>query len=204
MIEINHVKVRLPQLCNEGFLDEVWLLKYLGDLHWMQCQEGDVYQSFIYIDLTLPLTNFKYNDQLIINQKTVDKGSICESIFDINGYHNKLISAPVRSIDGKLHATKKSKPNNQELKYRRSCRKMLDTYIGNYKTIPYRDFNGIGIMYFANYVRIENEFIGPAINGRTTCYFKNIESNDVFSIYHQSKEIIFANNNKIMYHSLRK
>ena len=195
--------LRLPHLCHKGHVDEVWLLKHLGDLHWQKCQNGDVYQSFIYVELGLPLERYKDKCKMTIQQEVEDLGSICTSEFDIDGYYCKLISAPVRIKDNKLQSARSGKIDCDELRYRRSKRERLKYYQSHYITNLYRDFNGVGIMYFANYVRIENEFFGPAVNGRVSCYYKNVDPNSELEIFYEGNEISFTKHGKTIYHSLR-
>ncbi len=119
-----NVEIRMPQMAN-GALSESWLLKYLGDKHWLLLSEGfnkkssefkdnsgnRLYATFVRINYsTSSLNNFKENETINFNSKIEGFGS-STFISNINGKSsiNKIKATLLTTFSIRINA------NNNEI-----------------------------------------------------------------------------------------
>jgi len=204
------IKLDFSALNHNGFIDEPFLLKRLGCIHWY-LNEYDlnekVYHSFVYIDHDLDLEYFTEGKTIIIKSiKTKYTNYIDVTHTLDNRYQVKMITVPINIINNKIirikNGNNKRKPGELlDFKKQKTPLNIYKQY--KYKLNRYRDFNKLNILYFANYIRIENEHIGPAMNGRTSYFFANTNCNFI-DIKHNNNIITIEDQNGIMYKSIRK
>ena len=104
----------LPHLCHEGYIDEVWLLKTCGDIHWSYCNISDnLYQSFIFLSHNINLTQITKRIEIFSSAEFYS--NYVESNHLVNGQPLKLISVPVEMENYKFYT--KQLVNNYRYHY---------------------------------------------------------------------------------------
>ena len=198
-------ELSLHHLCHSGYIDEVWLLKTCGDIHWSYCNISDnLYQSFIFLSHNINLTQITKTIEIFSSAEFYS--NYVESNHLVNGQPLKLISVPVEMENYKLKRIKKESSNRPDLSKFRSMKnlKFKVEFEDHYKTNQYRDYNAVEILYFANFIRIENEYLGAAKYGRESSFYQNVQPNNFIFCQGNANNFKMEYENKIMFSSTRK
>lgn len=170
------MKLGMPQLNYNG-LDEIWLLKELGDIHWeklgkltdMYTAEDRYYASFFNVNLkfkqesykegknfTIKSDIFKWNNKIYRSTHKFGKSTATlDSIF-VKKHKGGLIKHDSNSTN--YCGTIEDINIGQHLFWKKYCKKYHDhkTHNEQVKMVlplnPLLMFNGVKILYFANYV----------------------------------------------------
>ena len=212
MIELK-IKVGMPHLNYNG-LDPIWLSKTLGDCHWgllnnvktTDNQNQRLYASFFAceIDFNKGQNYFYENDDLHIQSKLFKFNNLIYSSSHLISSNKNVAKATFDSIfvkkDKDTNSLVKSEPKNSIIniesinsvfieEHKKIKKKLFEkNNIAKFNKLifsPEAYFNGVKILYFANYINLVmlNEFISynqilPPIKKLKIFYFKNINWND--------------------------
>lgn len=206
---MKQLKLTLPHLCYEGFIEESYLLKLCADIHWEFCkidnyESNEIYQSFIYLEHNIQLEKIKKNLTILSDVEFYKNYVVSNHL--VNDQPLKLISVPVQFKNYKLKRIKTNNNENPDLskfKYMKQLKFKVE-FEDYYKTNQYRDYNAVGLLYFANYIRIENEYLGPAKYGRMSSFYQNVQPNNFILCQGNLNNFTMKYDEKIMFSSMRK
>ena len=215
--------IEFPHINDNGFIDEPFLLKYLGHIAWIENSyspgEG-IYHAFLYIGHDLDIQYFTEGKTISIETKKIDYGNFVKNVHTIDSKFNVIMITVPINVDRWGISRIKNEPTRkrpEELiafgqeKYNAKAQSVdinvFDSSSEKFKEYTYsvnryRDFNKINILYFPNFIRIENEHIGPCMNGRKSYFFANTKK-DSLTIKHWNNNITIEDSDDLMYKSIR-
>tara|TARA_B100000965_G_scaffold363760_1_gene346783 strand:+ start:791 stop:1429 length:639 start_codon:yes stop_codon:yes gene_type:complete len=206
--------IEFPHINDNGFIDEPFLLKYLGHLAWLENSynpDHGIYHAFLYIGHDLDIQYFTEGKTISISTDRINYGNFVKNIHTIdNKFNVTMITVPI-NVDSRGISRIKNEPTRKrpaeliafgQEKHNASVNYQLSKEIYTYSVNRYRDFNKINILYFPNFIRIENEHIGPCMNGRKSYFFANTKK-DSLTIKHWGNNITIEDSDNLMYKSIR-
>lgn len=220
----NKIEIGMPHLNYNG-LDEVWLLKELGDIHWkllgnitdMYETNDRYYASFFNVEIIFNQEKY-YERELLNIESNIDKynDKIYRSQHHFNNGYAILDSIFVKKNGNTLEKfTPRSKSENTIANINIEAHQMKKREIlnDNYENIMHIDFNpvslfnGVKILYCANYIQLVNQArwlklkeIELPLKKIIVKYFGNISVDDkVFASVNNNETVLLANNRPIAY-----